>query len=714
VPEDLLLDLNDKQRQAVLCNDVPLLILAGAGSGKTKTLTHKIAYLLSSGLTSQNNILAVTFTNKAAKEMRSRIANLLSQNDQSYYFMPYMGTFHSIGVKILRQDGYLIGYDKNFVIFDESDRVSLLKKILKNSQVDEKIYKPSNLAAAISNYKNDSDSFDQQNLSKIQQMALDIYPDYEAGLKNSQALDFDDLILKLVLLLNDHQDIRQKWQQQFQYILVDEYQDTNLAQYNLIKLLVGTEKHITVVGDDWQSIYSWRGANYKNILKFEQDFQSAKVIKLEQNYRSTSHILNVANQLIHHNQDRSDKTLWTDIKGGPKVQIMQLANEIDEADTIVRIIKQYVDQGIYRTGDCAILYRTNAQSRALEEAFLRYGLSYGIVGGQRFYDRQEIKDIVSYVRLIFQPQDLIALERIINVPTRGIGQKSLISFLNYQQYNQLSLDQTFEQLSQIDHLSSKARHGLEVFYQQFQSLRDLSNKGLSVKDLINQIVSQVNYLAYLEDGSLKGQSRQENVQELLSVAESYGQDIQLFLEEVSLMSDLDQAHLEKDQVTLMTIHAAKGLEFDLVFLVGLEESIFPHSRSLNSAHELEEERRLCYVAMTRAKKQLVLTYTTMRNIYGSLNHNIISRFINEVIDLDDVDKSFSYSHQTNSKQFSSSHKIETQESVVVYDFEIGDRIFHPIFQEGQIMDLSENLVAIQFKKAGLKTLDISFAPITKL
>jgi len=710
VPEDLLLDLNDQQRQAVLCNDMPLLILAGAGSGKTKTLTHKIAYLLSSNLATQANILAVTFTNKAAQEMRLRIANLLAQNNQAYYFMPYMGTFHSIGVKILRQDGYLIGYDKNFVIFDESDRISLIKRILKNSQIDEKIYKPAHLATAISNYKNDNQSFDHQNLSKIQQMALDIYSEYEAGLKNSQALDFDDLILKLVLLLNNHQDIRQKWQQQFQYILVDEYQDTNFAQYNLIKLLAGQKKHITVVGDDWQSIYSWRGANYQNILKFEQDFKPAKVIKLEQNYRSTSHILNVANQLIHHNQDRSDKTLWTDIKGGPKVQIMQLANEIDEADMIVRLIKRYVDRGIYRPGNCAILYRTNAQSRALEEAFLRYGLSYNIVGGQRFYDRQEIKDIIAYLRLIFQPSDSIALERIINLPPRGIGQKSLLSFLNYQQSHHLSLDQTFDQLDQINHLSAKARHGLEVFYKQFQDLQNQLSQGISVKDFISQIIDRIDYLSYLDDGSLKGQSRQENVQELLSVAESYNQDIELFLEEVGLMSDLDQVNLQKDQVTLMTIHAAKGLEFDLVFLVGLEESIFPHSRSLNSAHELEEERRLCYVAMTRAKKQLILTYATMRNIYGSFSHNIISRFINEIIDLDDVDKTFSYSHEPSSL----AHKNEPQDSIVVYDFEIGDRIFHPIFQEGQIIDLADNLAAVQFKKAGLKTLDISLAPITKL
>ena len=707
---NLLDELNDQQRQAVLYNDGPLLILAGAGSGKTKTLTHKIAYILNQKNIDQKNILAVTFTNKAATEMRQRISFLLNQNSINRSFMPYMGTFHGIGVKILRQDGYLIGYDKNFIIFDESDRLSLVKRLLKQKQIDDKSFKPSTITTLISNLKNDPAFFEEKSLSKIEELTQEILPDYERSLKEAGALDFDDLILKLVDLLVQNDSIRDKWRQQFQYILIDEYQDTNLAQYSLIQLLVNDLQHITVVGDDWQSIYSWRGANYKNILKFEKDFKSAKVIKLEQNYRSTSHILNVANHLIHHNVDRSDKNLWTNLVGGLKVKVMQLNNEVSEADMIVRIIKDMVNKSVYKLSDCAILYRTNAQSRALEEAFLRYGLPYQIVGGQKFYDRQEIKDILAYVRLIFQPNDFISFERIINIPVRGIGKKSLANFFEFKDFNQFSLEEALANLTNFNKITKKALSGFQGFHQKLVELKSLKDSGLSVKDFIDQIIKKLDYLNYLDDGSLKGQSKIENVQELLSVAENYGHDFDLFLEEVSLMSDIDRADLSVDQVTLMTIHAAKGLEFNLVFLVGLEESIFPHSRALNSAQELEEERRLCYVAMTRARQQLVLTYTTSRNIYGTLSHNLISRFIKEIVDLEDVDKDASFDHQvTYSYQIPNS-----QDSFVIEDFEIGDQIFHPIFKEGQIIDLSDNLAAIKFKLAGVKTLDISLAPLKKI
>ncbi len=707
---NLLDELNDQQRQAVLYNDGPLLILAGAGSGKTKTLTHKIAYILNQKNIDQKNILAVTFTNKAATEMRQRISFLLNQNSINRSFMPYMGTFHGIGVKILRQDGYLIGYDKNFIIFDESDRLSLVKRLLKQKQIDDKSFKPSAITTLISNLKNDPAFFEEKSLSKIEELTQEILPDYERSLKEAGALDFDDLILKLVDLLVQNDSIRDKWRQQFQYILIDEYQDTNLAQYNLIQLLVNDQQQITVVGDDWQSIYSWRGANYKNILKFEKDFKSAKVIKLEQNYRSTSHILNVANHLIHHNVDRSDKNLWTNLVGGLKVKVMQLNNEVSEADMIVRIIKDMVNKSVYKLSDCAILYRTNAQSRALEEAFLRYGLPYQIVGGQKFYDRQEIKDILAYVRLIFQPNDFISFERIINIPVRGIGKKSLANFFEFKDFNQFSLEEALANLTNFNKITKKALSGFQGFHQKLVELKSLKDSGLSVKDFIDQIIKKLDYLNYLDDGSLKGQSKIENVQELLSVAENYGHDFDLFLEEVSLMSDIDRADLSVDQVTLMTIHAAKGLEFNLVFLVGLEESIFPHSRALNSAQELEEERRLCYVAMTRARQQLVLTYTTSRNIYGTLSHNLISRFIKEIVDLEDVDKDASFDHQvTYSYQIPNS-----QDSFVIEDFEIGDQIFHPIFKEGQIIDLSDNLAAIKFKLAGVKTLDISLAPLKKI
>jgi DNA helicase-2/ATP-dependent DNA helicase PcrA len=426
--EYLLQDLNPEQRRAVETTDGPLLIQAGAGSGKTKTLTHRIAYLIATGKATPYNILAVTFTNKAAKEMRSRVAALLGEHADNRSFMPFMGTFHSICVRLLREDGEHIGIPRSFVIFDESDRQAAVKQASKQLMLDEKSFPARTLSGLISSAKNELVStaeYSQSANSPAQKAAAQIYPLYEKALKNAGALDFDDLIARTVQLMKNHKDVREKWQRQFAYVMIDEYQDTNQAQYQLVKLLTNPNNNIAVVGDDWQSIYSWRGADFRNILKFEQDYKTCTVIKLEQNYRSTKHILDAAHAVITKNAQRSDKQLWTDAGLGLPVQLLQVANERVEGEAIIRRIRDGIDTSRRKFGDYAVLYRTNAQSRAIEETFVRYGIPYRVVGGVRFYDRKEIKDVIAYLRLIFQPEDRVSFERIVNVPARGLGARSL-------------------------------------------------------------------------------------------------------------------------------------------------------------------------------------------------------------------------------------------------------------------------------------------------
>ncbi|MDB5163529.1 MAG: pcrA, partial [Candidatus Saccharibacteria bacterium] len=440
--EDLLVGLNPEQRRAVETTEGPLLIQAGAGSGKTKTLTHRIAYLLATKKATPYNILAVTFTNKAAKEMRDRVAKLLGQNPDSRSFMPYMGTFHSICVRLLRQDGDHIGVPSTFVIFDTSDQLAAIKRVTKELHVDEKSFPPRVLSSLISSAKNEMmtpEEYAGTVNSPTQRTAAQVYPLYQKVLKDNRALDFDDLIGKTVALLEQNEMIRAKWQQQFKYIMIDEYQDTNAAQYNLVKLLTGSHKNIAVVGDDWQSIYSWRGADFRNILNFEKDNKGSTVIKLEQNYRSTKNILDAAHTIITKNEQRSDKELWTEAGAGLPVQVLQVNNERAEGEALMLRIKNGIDTGRRRYQDYAVLYRTNAQSRSLEETFIRYGIPYRVVGGVRFYDRKEIKDVVAYLRLIYQPDDQVSFERIVNVPTRAIGAKSVQTFLGWARDNGLSL-----------------------------------------------------------------------------------------------------------------------------------------------------------------------------------------------------------------------------------------------------------------------------------
>ncbi|HSW36759.1 MAG TPA: UvrD-helicase domain-containing protein [Candidatus Saccharimonadales bacterium] len=717
--EDLLKGLNEEQRRAVEATEGPLLIQAGAGSGKTKTLTHRIAYLIAAKKATPYNILAVTFTNKAAKEMRERVANLLGERAENRGFMPYMGTFHGICVRLLRQDGEHIGISRSFVIFDESDRLATVKQVCKQLMIDEKSFPPRVLSGLISSAKNEMvspEAYTARASAPAQHEAARVYPLYEKALRDASALDFDDLINRTVRMLETRPEIRQKWRQQFKYIMIDEYQDTNAAQYKLVNLLTNDQKNIAVVGDDWQSIYSWRGADFRNILNFEKDYKNCVVIKLEQNYRSTKHILDAAHAIISKNLQRSDKQLWTEAGDGLPVQLLQVANERAEGEAIMRRIRNGLDSGHRRYRDYAVLYRTNAQSRSIEEAFIHYGIPYRVVGGVRFYDRKEIKDIMAYLRLIFQPEDRVSFERIVNVPARGIGAKSLLNFFAWRQANDLNLQEALNEVSECAELTPKARQSLGELGDILISLRKILDDA-PVLGLVDSLLRRIDYLKYLDDGTPQGEARQENVKELLSVAQEY-QDVGLegFLEEVSLVSDIDSADFGNDAVTLMTLHAAKGLEFPVVFMSGMEESIFPHSRALYDQFEMEEERRLCYVGMTRAKEELYLIYATGRLLYGGMQHNPPSRFLSEIDSELQTDSSgfMPGFGQNDSSLIGTDQFADSNEPRYIPELNEGDGVRHKLFGLGTVVEIDGDTAVIYFKNKGARKLNIAFAPLEKL
>lgn len=691
------------------CIEGPLLILAGAGSGKTKTLTHRMAYLLRNHKATPYNILAVTFTNKAAGEMRARVAKLLGRSPDDRAFMPFLGTFHSICVRILRSSGDYAGIPSNFVIWDEADRLAAVKQAARQAAVDEKAYPPRMLTSLISSAKNEMITPDEYagtaGSSPSVRAAAKVFPLYEASLRSSGALDFDDLISRTVRLLQNHQEVRQKWQSQFKFVMIDEYQDTNAAQYKLVRLLTGPHNNIAVVGDDWQSIYSWRGADFRNILNFEKDYPNCTVIKLEQNYRSTKNILDAAHNVITHNTTRSDKKLWTAAGEGSPVQIMQVPSERAEAEAIARRIQTAVDLRARRYSDFAVLYRTNAQSRALEETLVHRGIPYRIVGGVRFYDRKEIKDIMAYLRLIYQPEDTASFERIANVPARGLGAKSLLNFHRWRISAGLSLLEAFENISQVAGLTPKAAKALADLADIILSYRAQVEE-MTPAALIDSLLRRLDYLNYLNDGTPQAEARAENVKELLSVAEQY-QAIGLdsMLEEVSLLTDLDRADFKSDSVTLMTMHAAKGLEFPAVFIAGCEEGVLPHTRALYDATEMEEERRLMYVGMTRAKQELYLVHAQERTLFGGRTSNPPSRF------LADIDGA-----ATNAPAIDDGWRQAEQadEPHYVPELNEGDGVKHQLFGLGTVMELDGETAVIYFKGKGVKKLNIAFAPLEKL
>lgn len=704
---DLLKDLNSAQADAVKTTSGPLLILAGAGSGKTKTLTHRIAYLIANENIWPNEILAVTFTNKAAREMRERLGQLLGQDGTHRGFMPWMGTFHGICVRLLRADGAAIGISPNYVIYDEDDRQGLVKQAMKQLSIADKQVKPRAVSSAISNAKNEllsPEEFAQTANYPFQQDVAKIYALYEKLRKEAGALDFDDLLLETVRLFREQPEVRAKWRGQFKHILIDEYQDTNAAQYAIVKSLVGEARNICVVGDDWQSIYSWRGADFTNILNFERDFPGAKIIKLEQNYRSTGAILEAAHNVITKNKQRTDKKLWTAEPAGAPVQVHAVYDEAEEAYAVAARINAQASIGARSYGDFAVLYRMNSQSYTLERALLQHRIPYQIIGGVRFYDRKEIKDVIAYLRLLYQPNDRMSFSRIVNVPTRGIGATSLEKFLAWQGSNGMDIISSLVNVEQTSSLTPRAKTALATLGETLRGLQGKLQADQPPSDIIETLLEKTGYRDYILDGTPQAEDREANIGSLLSDAKSFA-TLPDFLEEVALMSSADtDSHQQK--VTLMTIHAAKGLEFPVVFMVGMEEGIFPTTRVFEAGpKELEEERRLCYVGMTRAREELHLSYAQSRLQFGQRGYNPASRFLADM------------GHEI-AMSPAPSFTARTPESYDEFTdgpgLDIGDGVRSAQFGVGEVVDIDGMAVTVQFASGTTKKLNVEYARLEKL
>lgn len=726
--------LNDRQCEAVKHTEGPLLITAGAGSGKTKVLTCRIAHLLELGV-APYRILAITFTNKAAKEMKERVTNLVGAQADSIW----LSTFHSFCAKLLRfeVDGFH-GYTRNFTIYDSSDQLVLVKDCLKKLNLDDKQFMPRSVLGTISSAKNilmDAKAFAAQASDFYEQKVADVYALYQEKLRENNAVDFDDLLFLAVRLLQEKEDVREKYQSRFQYILVDEYQDTNHAQYALTKVLAARWRNICVVGDADQSIYAWRGADIRNIIDFTRDYPDAASIKLEQNYRSTKTILHAANAVIDNNESRPKKTLWTENPAGNKIIHYQAQTEHDEADYIAGVIYNRHEISHEPYGDMAILFRTNAQSRVLEEKLMRYAIPYTMVGGTKFYDRKEIKDVLAYLRLLYNPEDSLSLTRIINVPKRNIGATTMEHVAAYAEEQGISL---FEALSSTDEIpvTKRARTSLENFAAMiFDLLNDIEGK--DVLSLIETVIKQTGYGDMLDkeaEHDPQGESRKENVGEFLSVAKDYMDsnpdgNLQDFLENVALVSDVDDFESSDSKVTLMTLHAAKGLEFPVVFLTGLDEGLFPHSRTLLDPAQVEEERRLAYVGITRAERQLYVTNAITRTMYGRISAYMPSRFLAEIppqLMEDYHRKSAMPQSRTTAVPGKQRVSILTKpvasslpkKHAVTDTFAKGDKVRHKIWGIGTVLDVigegTNMQMKIQFPTKGVRQVVVKYAPLEKI
>lgn len=727
--QSLLDGLNREQQQAVQHTEGPLLILAGAGSGKTKVLTVRIAYLLAQGV-NPYEILAITFTNKAAKEMKSRVEGLVGDVANRIW----LSTFHSFCAKFLRfeLDNFL-GYNSNFTIYDTSDSQVVIKAALKALNLDDKYYPVGAMISAISDAKNKlmfASDYRKQARDFYQQKVADVYEYYERELRKNNALDFDDLLLVAVKLLQSNAAVLEKYSKRFKYVMIDEYQDTNHAQYLLAYLLSSHWKNIAVVGDADQSIYAWRGADIQNILDFEKDYPNCTSIKLEQNYRSTKIILDAANAVIDNNEGRPEKNLWTDKVEGAKIQHFTAQSEHEEAAFIGdTIVKKHDIHGV-PYGDMAILYRTNAQSRVLEEALIKRALPYTMVGGTKFYDRKEIKDVLAYLRVLYNPFDDLSLLRIINVPKRSIGATTVSKLQDYARENGTSLFMTLTQLHLVDSIKGKTKEKLEEFgILIFTLVAEMDDK--SVLDILEAILDRTGYLYQLEESTdPQDQARAENIGELLSVAKDF-QDtnptgtVEDFLEQVALVNDVDSFEQEESKVTLMTLHAAKGLEFPIVFLGGLEEGLFPHSRTLMNPEEIEEERRLAYVGITRAEKELYISNATTRTVFGRTSSYLPSRFIDEIpaelVDSlrakrripDDI-------KPTVPRHMSVASRPVTKPIIrneVIADWKVGDTAIHSKWGNGKVVNVSGEgagmKLTIEFPTQGVRVVMAKFAPVKK-
>ena len=725
----LLTGLNKEQQQAVQHTEGPLLILAGAGSGKTKVLTVRIAHLLAQGI-NPYEILAITFTNKAAKEMKSRVEGLVGDVANRIW----LSTFHSFCAKFLRFEiDSFLGYNSNFTIYDTSDSQAVIKAALKALNLDDKYYPVGAMIAAISDAKNQllfASDFRKQARDFYQQKVADVYEYYERELRKNNALDFDDLLLVAVKLLQSNAAVLDKYSHRFRYVMIDEYQDTNHAQYLLAKLLASHWKNIAVVGDADQSIYAWRGADIQNILDFEKDYPNCTSIKLEQNYRSTKIILDAANAVIDNNEGRPEKNLWTDKTEGAKIQHFTAQSEHEEAAFIGDTIAKKHDIHGVPYGDMAILYRTNAQSRVLEEALIKRALPYTMVGGTKFYDRKEIKDVLAYLRVLYNPFDDLSLLRIINVPKRSIGATTVAKLQEYARANGTSLFMTLTQLHLIDSIKGKTKEKLEEFgILIFTLVSEMENR--TVLDILESILDRTGYLAQLEESTdPQDQARAENIGELLSVAKDF-QDtnpsgtVEDFLEQVALVNDVDSFEQEEAKVTLMTLHAAKGLEFPIVFLCGLEEGLFPHSRTLMNPEEIEEERRLAYVGITRAEKELYISNATTRTVFGRTSSYLPSRFIDEIPEElvdglrakrkvpDDIKRHVPQHMSVTSRPVTK--PIVRNE--VIADWKVGDTAIHSKWGNGKVINVTGEgagmKLTIEFPTQGVRVVMAKFAPVKK-
>jgi DNA helicase II / ATP-dependent DNA helicase PcrA len=706
---ELLAGLNEQQREAVLTTEGPVLVIAGAGSGKTRLLTHRIAYLIREKDISPRSILAVTFTNKAAEEMKERVKILLGS---SFRLQPWMGTFHHICMRILRSEIDKIGHKKNFTIYDDSDQLAIIKKIMKEKEISTEQFNPRAMLAVISKAKGELQNVSNyiNGESHFERVLAKIYEAYQKHLSDNNALDFDDILQKAVQIFQKYPEVLEKYQNIFRYILIDEYQDTNHAQYILVNLLAERHRNLCVVGDDWQSVYAFRGADVRNILNFENDYPEAQVVKLERNYRSTQKILDAAHGIISKNTRRKDKKLWTENAGGHDIVIYKASDEQDEASFIISEISRLAEEEELNFNDFVILYRTNAQSRAIEEAFLEAAIPYRIVGGVRFYERREVKDFLAYLRFINNSSDEIGLERIINLPPRGIGNVTLGKWIRFARNNNYDLISASRKISRDDGLNQSKIDAIAKFGALIEKMKDEA-KRVTITDLMESVLVESGYQkSLLSEGEI-GQIRYENVRELFTVAEKFkgekGLDaLNMFLEEVALVSSTDDIKSSSGSVHLMTLHSAKGLEFDTIFIAGLEEGLFPHSRSLLDQSELEEERRLAYVGITRAKKRAYLLWATTRNIFGSVRVNIASRF------LEDIPKNLVQEFGRFSKKNKTSRQ-DDKEKEFVADFKDGERVLHKIFGEGIVISTKKDLVTVAFMKRGIKKLSAKFAQLKK-
>jgi DNA helicase-2/ATP-dependent DNA helicase PcrA len=729
---NIISKLNETQQEAALHKTGPLLVIAGAGSGKTRVLTSRIAYLLSTGV-APYKILAITFTNKAAAEMKERVIGMVGGELAEDI---WLSTFHSFCARFLRREIEGIGgYNRNFIIYDTGECQTLIKNCLKEMNLDEKRFTPNGILSAISNAKNaliGADEFESAADNFYTVKTGELYRLYQQKLRNNNALDFDDLLMLAVKLLEINESVREKYQNKFEHIMIDEYQDTNGAQYKLAKLLSAVHKNIFVVGDIDQSIYGWRGADIKNILDFEEDYPEAKIIKLEQNYRSTQNILDAANAVIKNNRARRAKKLWTKNGGGELISCYKAFNEQDEA--------RYVADNIYKLnavynipyGQMAVLYRTNAQSRSIEEALMRTGIPYAMVGGLKFYERKEIKDILAYMKVIFNPNDSLSLLRIINVPRRGIGQTTIGRLMEYAETEGVPLFDAVSNPSKVPGIGKKACQELEGLAEFIFNLMSLQNSE-SIVNLTEKIMNESGYIKSLEaDNTIESETRIENLKELLSVAQEVAADadedessLEKFLTHVSLVADIDSFEAADGRVTLMTLHSAKGLEFPAVFLIGMEEGIFPHVRTLGSEDEIEEERRLCYVGITRAKRVLYLTHADTRMLYGNVVSYEPSRFLKEVPE--DLIEHFPPAKKTYgtitpkasaANIFKNPLQVSITPPVREANFKAGEKIYHAKWGNGTIVEVKgageTGEVSIAFPGVGIKKLLASAAPINKI